>query len=164
MRVSLPVFVLLSMLLGTGLAHGQSGELKEPEKARQLSGNSPEARAHLRDVERFLSTAEDVDGEINEYVRGEIKRRKAFINRSYERLMNDVDLVQRERRIEAIEYFERFLRKYPSHEQHSPNALFRLAELYFEKASTDHQVAIDAFDAEMDAYESGDLETEPMEP
>lgn len=137
-------------------------------KKRALDGNPMEAellKAEFQeDAERFLSTAAEVDNEINRVVEQEISRRKAFIAKGYDRLVSDIDLVQRELRLEAIRYLEAFIRKYPGHPEYTPDALFRLAELYYEKSSIDYAMIMDAYDVAAEQFSKGEISREPEQP
>lgn len=104
----------------------------------------PDERARtLKEVEevarRFTETSDEFDGEMKSMVLREIRRRRSFLTRSYRKRIDDIDVVQRARRLEAIAALERFIERYPRHPKHTPDAMFRLAELYFEKSQTDNE-------------------------
>ena len=88
-----------------------------------------------KDVDWFLEVGADYKSEINSGVRGELLRRRDFLNRSFDRLISQKDSELNDRRQNAIAYFEAFVRKYPGHLDYTPDAMFRLGELYFENAS-----------------------------
>ncbi|MBW2225352.1 MAG: tetratricopeptide repeat protein, partial [Deltaproteobacteria bacterium] len=62
-----------------------------------------------------------------------------------------------EARENAIRIFEEFIRSYPQHAKYTPDAMFRLGELYFERSALDFQKLYD--DAQV-AREAGDLTAE----
>ncbi len=151
------------------LCVGSATAFAGPEIKRVTVQGSPVEAELLKnemkvDVQRFLSTGMEVDREINDFVQLEIQRRKSFINKGYERLITDVDLAQRDLRLEAIRYLESFLRKYPDHDELTPDAMFRLAELYYEKSSVDFSIAMDLYDEQLERFERGELQSEPEQP
>ena len=117
-----------------------------------------------KEVGKFQEVGRELNSEVNGLVRDEIKRREAFINDSYARLISDVDVEQQRRRLEAIDAFQRFVAKYPNHPEYTPDAMFRLAELYYEKSSTDFTVAMDNYDKQSDLYNRGKIPSEPVQP
>ena len=114
--------------------------------------------AEFRDVARELNT------EVNDLVRNEIGRREAFVSESYERVVGEIDVEQQRRRLEAIDVFQRFVAKYPNHPEHTPDAMFRLAELFYEKSSSDFTTAMNNYDKELDLYNRGKIPSEPVQP
>jgi TolA-binding protein len=64
-------------------------------------------------------------------------------------------------RLAAIELFERFVAKYPSDPRYTPDAMFRLGELYFERDSILQQNALEAF---MEARDKGVETAQGVEP
>ena len=158
--------------LFVGLLFASSGatstELPANWKRKAVQGNALEMEKEKGDFEisarRFLETARAVDEEINGTVEREINRRKNFIRQGYERLVTDIDLSQRELRLEAIRNLEAFVRKYPDHDIHTPDALFRLAELYYEKSAVDYSVAMDVYDEAVARFEAGKAGKEPEQP
>ena len=69
-------------------------------------------------------------------------------------------------RLNAIAAFERFVAKYPGDLTYTPDAMFRLGELYFERDAIRQQVEMDAYlderDRLMEAGESNDALQEPQ--
>ena len=60
----------------------------------------------------------------------------AYIRSRYSRLLDKLTAEERIRRKTAIERFEKFLQKYPRNPKYTLDAQFRLAELYFERSTT----------------------------
>ena len=70
------------------------------------------------------------------------------------------------RRDEAIERFDAFLARYPNNPKYTPDALFRLAELHFEKSNEAYVAKLEAYDAHLEDYDAGrvdDLDPEPVQ-
>ncbi len=117
-RLALPV------ALATVLAV-QCGTMAAPGPATQFED----------DVRRYMETGRDYEAEMAEWVRQRVARRKKAVERGCKRLRSDADRVDAQRRLSAIGAFEAFIRKYPDEPFYTPDAMFRLAELYYERAS-----------------------------
>ena len=104
-----------------------------------------------------------VEGQ-TELVRFKYQKQKDQLASQYERRIETLELEERERRAEAIERFEVFLQKYPGDPVYTPDAMFRLAELYFEKSSDDFLRESRAYEEELIAADEGRRETEPEPP
>ena len=165
---------LVCVTLTPGLAGAQESDSPTPPPTtpRQDEGIRPflagEHEAALREIEeaagRFRSMSRDYDGEMRILVLREVQRRRRFLERSYGKRIEDIDVVQRQRRLEAIEALQRFVGRYPNHPKHTPDAMFRLAELYFEKAQVDNEVMLTQYERDRDLYDRGKIPEEPQEP
>ena len=62
----------------------------------------------------------------------------------YERQLLELEKEERTERLDAIAVLERFLARFPSEKRATPAVMFRLAELYFERSSDEHLVAMRA--------------------
>src|SRR5262249_28519055 len=60
------------------------------------------------------------------------------------------DKEARDRRRDAIAMFEAFLLKYPNDKRWTPDAMFRLAELYYEKSAEEYLDADEAYKKALD--------------
>lgn len=97
-------------------------------------------------------------------IRVEYEAQKAVLSKQYEARIEDLEAEERVRRMEAIERFEAFLRKYPDQDRYTPDAMFRLAELYFEKSSDDFLRESRGYEDELVAWEEGRRPDEPRAP
>ena len=95
-------------------------------------------------------------------VRGYREAATAVIKQMYQRRMSEIrgkydpqitlnEQEEKQRRMDAIAMFESFLRKYPADKRWSPDAMFRLAELYYEKSSDEFLVATEAYQKSLDS-------------
>ena len=108
-------------------------------------GQPLDAKAELQGIEtevrRFEEATREYSGTVTHIVQQEYgKKRKALMSR-YQGQLDQLDKDVRVRRDSAILLFESFLAKYPSDDRWSPDAMFRLAELYFEKNFDDYLAA-----------------------
>ena len=72
--------------------------------------------------------------------------------------------LERERRVAAIKEFEKFVAKYPNNDKYTPDAIFRLAELHFERSADEFLVATEKYDDAMADFDEGKIKTEPTPP
>lgn len=97
-----------------------------------------------------------------EAVRGYREAATAVIKQTYQRRMDEIrgkyepqiainEQEEKQRRGDAIAMFESFLRKYPNDKRWTPDAMFRLAELYYEKSSEEFLTATEAYQKSLDA-------------
>ena len=72
------------------------------------------------------------------------------INAKYDPQIDLNDREARDRRRDAIAMFEAFLLKYPNDKRWTPDAMFRLAELYYEKSAEEYLDADEAYKKALD--------------
>lgn len=131
-------------------------------------GASPEV---AKEVEAFQKSYLRYEREIGSYrsevgriVQDEYDQRRAEIEAVYDKEIKGLEILERERRDEAIAAFEEFLRKYPNNARYTPDVIYRLAELYFEKANDDYLLADERFQRQLELFELGRIADEPESP
>ncbi len=116
-----------------------------------------EAQALLAEYTDAMRAFERTGLSMREEVRAAIKRqankRIRYIRSLYKSQVDREEALQTKYRVAAIARFERFIRRYPNHPVHTPDALFRLAELYYEDVE---YAWADAEDAREEARERGE--------
>ena len=80
----------------------------------------------------------------SQIVQKQFDERRRFLADNYEQAIRDLEVLERNEREAAIARFEEFLARYPDDPQYTPDAMFRLAELYYEKANDDFELALEA--------------------
>ena len=119
----------------------------------------------LRDAgSRFQRVGRDYREEIRSVVTTEVNQRKKYLNEGYGKQITQIQQVEQRRRRDAIAAFRQFVERYPNHSIHTPDAMFRLAELYFEESELEDQRAEDDHDRLVDLYERGKIAAEPPQP
>ena len=73
------------------------------------------------------------------------------INAKYDPQIAFNDKEAKERRRDAIAMFENFLHQYPNDKRWTPDAMFRLAELYYEKSAEEFLDADEAYKKAIDS-------------
>lgn len=118
--------------------------------------------AYERAMKLYRQEVKDLDRTIRDIVDAEYRSRRARINAYFQAEVDALRVEERALRGRAIDEFETFLRRFPDDPDHTPDVLFRLAELYYEK--TEDQFLIDdmAYEDQYRQYEQG-LIAEPPE-
>ncbi|MDQ3036226.1 MAG: tetratricopeptide repeat protein [Myxococcota bacterium] len=115
---------------------------------------SAEQVAALREMEaevgRFTKSGTSYREAIRSILRREYMQRRRDREQGYARQIREEERLQNEARERAIRLFERFVRRYPDDPTYTPDAMFRLGELYYERSAIAFQ----------DAALSGDMPEE----
>jgi tetratricopeptide (TPR) repeat protein len=111
-----------------------------------------ELRAVEKDFRKYEAAARDYQRTVDHLVKRAYLKKIKDTKDKYEKQIKAEEAALAQRRLEAIKIFEEFLRKHPSHRTHTPNAIFRLAELYYEKAFEEYVAALDDFPKRQEAY------------
>lgn len=131
-------------------------------------GPSPE---ELREFQEMLSIVEDFSeqsaafkAEVQVIIERKYEEQREAAVASYTRAIVELENQEIARREEAIEVFERFLAKYPSDPGYTPGALWRLAELHYERAARELALAEAEFEKKIQAFTRGESRQEPVPP
>ena len=118
---------------------------------------TPEQIAALREMEaevaRFSQAGGAYGNTVVSLVRREYLRQRRGRNQWYARQIREEERLLDEARENAIRQFERFVRRYPDDPTYTPDAMFRLGELYYERSAIQFQEGYDEAQARMDAGE-----------
>jgi len=112
---------------------------------------TPEQIAALREMEaelaRFSSVGRSYRDSVNSILVREYQRRRRERQAGYARQIREEERLQNEARERAIRLFEAFIRRYPNDPTYTPDAMFRLGELYYERSALRFQDAALAGDS-----------------
>jgi len=148
-------------------------EKAEAEAAKKAAGAEDEAAKASSDkdrqafedvVTRYSEAAQDYQRESYAILKLSINEQRAWIDKLYSKQAGDLDDAERQRRMEAIARFKRFVKRYPTNEKYTPDAMFRLAELYYERAQVAFGDALDSHDEKRQLYSRGKIPEEPRSP
>ncbi|WP_428269313.1 hypothetical protein [Haliangium sp.] len=98
------------------------------------------------DFERYQAAAEGHYTRMRDAVVRDLRRRSARLARQVEVDTRSADEVRKQRRLEATALLEEFIEKHPNHGQFTPDAMFRLADIYLDEADEE----IERIEAEAD--------------
>jgi len=134
------------------------------EWVRDRGRQADEAQGVETAAKRFEEAAAEYRGEVRALLKGDVAGRTGNINQAYNKRIDDLDAEQRTLREEAIARLERFIKMHNDHPRYTPDAMFRLAELYYEKGQSDYAVQMDDYDKQVTLYKRGKREEMPPEP
>jgi cellulose synthase operon protein C len=124
-----------------------------------------------REILELLSIVGDYETQAKEYkkevqyiIERKYNEQQEAVSHSYDRVLGDLEKQKDQERLAAIEIFEKFLAKYPEDPNYTPGALWRLAELHFEKSELEFNQEQDKFQQELSEFNKGQRKTEPVEP
>ncbi|MCZ6805328.1 MAG: hypothetical protein O7F08_00115, partial [Deltaproteobacteria bacterium] len=130
---------------------------RPPPTEQQLEG----LRQLEEEVDRFTESGGTYRDTVTSLVRREYLQQRRARDRWYGVQIETEDQAFNEAREEAIRIFEEFIRRYPDHPKYTPDAMFRLGELYFEESAIDFQ---QLYDRAQVAREVGDVTAEDSLP
>src|SRR5713101_7212062 len=153
---SIAVAAVLAISLSARAAEpGQASPVSAPSKNRYLQGlgRTPEEEKQLEEISRALESYEQDAKEFRRDVQVLVEKRydekRNGLGESYEKAIRDLEIVERQERLDAIAQFENFLKRYPNDRKYTPDAMFRLAELYYERSSDDQVIAMRAYEDQL---------------
>ncbi len=111
----------------------------------------------------FRRAAGEFRTEVREFITDEIRKRQRKINDTYQTQIDKIDSEQDKLRKEAIARLEGFIFRHREHDRYTPDAMFRLAELYYEDSVAAYNYSQDHFDERQDLYNRGKLLDPPNE-
>ena len=148
----------LTCLCAPALAAGGSVQSKESDPAEDL------VRQMAEQVRRFEDIVGEYRQDMSRVVELKYQEKRDYIEESFKGRVKELEAEERKRRLDAIARFEEFLRRYPQHPLYTPDALFRLAELYFGRANDEYLRALESYDTRIEAFTSGKTKEQPAEP
>ena len=116
------------------------------------------------DYEIYVQTANEFKRVIANIIKVEYGKRKIQIEKEFGKQIEEEERLEDEARLSAIEYFEEFLAKYPANPTYTPDAMFRLSELYYEQSYVEYDEAMDVYNQQFALYQQKKLAEEPIEP
>jgi cellulose synthase operon protein C len=109
-------------------------------------GRTPDEKALLDElsaaIERYEAESKDFRREVQLLVEKKYEDKRNTLANSYEKALRDLEVLERRDRLDAIAAFEEFLQRYPNDPRYTPDVIFRLAELYYEKSSDEQSLAM----------------------
>ncbi|HYO53806.1 tetratricopeptide repeat protein [Archangium sp.] len=120
---------------------------QQPARSRFSGlGRTPEQEKLLEElseaVQRYEEESREYKREIQRLIEKKYQEKRDRLADSYEKAISGLEAQERQERLEAIARFEEFLRRYPDEPRYTPDVMFRLAELYYERSSDSHLVAM----------------------
>lgn len=113
--------------------------------------------------ETFRRAAASYRQEVKDFVTAEIQGRARQAAAGYNGQIEQLEDAQMELRREAIARLEAFVYRHREHDVYTPDALFRLAELYYEDTVANYNRSQDNFAKQMDLYNRGKILDPPVD-
>lgn len=135
-----------------------------PTPAAAPGGVSPEMIELAEEMASFEKEIADYRKDVAKLVEQQFALKKVEVQQKYDAAVSKFVEEERKRREEAILRFEEFLNRYPDHPQYTPDALFRLAELHFEKAYDGYLDALEQYEGDLKRFDAGEMPEPPSEP
>lgn len=134
----LALALLVSLPLAAAGAPGSAANgLPSPDAAKELDSLQGA-------IGRFEEANKDYRGTVAHVVQEEYIQKRKQLMAKYQSQLDSEERDERRHRESAIKLFEDFLRRYQNDERWTPDAMFRLAELYFEKSNDEYLAASQA--------------------
>jgi cellulose synthase operon protein C len=115
-------------------------------------------------VKRFEKNAAEYSETSKKMLEHKYQTKRSRVHDLYEGQIALMESDQRKRRVSAIEKLEHFVERYPDNPVYTPDVMFRLSELYFERSYDEYFLARRDFDKNIDSWDSDSGEPEPEEP
>ncbi len=132
---------------GAQQAPGQPEPLRQETARRSLADEDVEELASS--IRVFEAEAKEYRREVRSLVEKKYEDKRRFLSNSYEQGIRDLEVHERKERQDAIAQFEEFLARYPADPAYTPDAMFRLAELYYERSNDEFNQAVAAWRGEV---------------
>jgi tetratricopeptide (TPR) repeat protein len=151
-----------------GVADNSNGGLgNEPQvQIRARPAPTPEQLNALRvledEINGFTSRGDSYRQSVNGLLRREHENQLTRLRRGYERQITAEQQAEALARRNAISIFERFIESYPTDADHTPDVMFRLAELYYDEAKYAKLEADERFDRARAEREAANMPTDDM--
>ncbi|HKP63400.1 MAG TPA: tetratricopeptide repeat protein, partial [Polyangiales bacterium] len=97
------------------------------------------------ETQRFMKIGGSYRDTLAALLKREYLRKRYSQDQSYARQVHDEEVLEDKSRLDAIALFEKFLAKYPDDPRYTPDAMFRLGELYFERDAILQQQAMETY-------------------
>ncbi len=152
------------------LAQGNKADSKDGKKSGAASmaerikrAPTPEEIQELKqgrktDVELLIRRTHDFRDIVDGMVRRVYQQRRTFIDDSFKVRIKAEEALAKKTRLAAIAYFEEFLKKYPNDSRYTPDAMYRLAELYYDDSFMLYQDKLEEYAVAQDEGRGDDLD------
>lgn len=166
------LLVLMCVFAPGNLLAQQSEDNAEKSEATPIEieeGDYPLAAKDVAAaVKRFTKRASEFQSDIAGTVEENFEHRDKVIDRKYEAELARFEKQEMSVILSAIEKFESFVKRFPKEKQYTPDAMFRLAELYYQKArqefNQNREQRIAEYEKQLDMFDEGLIDDEPKAP
>jgi tetratricopeptide (TPR) repeat protein len=123
------------------------GQQRAPDQRPLTEEEKKELKAVEGDYDQFIRAADEHDRRMRDMAKREFDARTAELEKRYAERIAKTQLDQVNRHAETIALLEKFLQDHPNHETFTPDAKFRLADLYLDAADAEVEAKLAALDS-----------------
>jgi TolA-binding protein len=152
----------VALLVACALLSLARPSLAQRSRAQPTPAQLEALRTVESEVAAFAQRAEGYRRSLERALEGAHERDLAAVRQQFERQIAAERSLEARARSRAIAVFERFVHDHPSEEQHTPDVLLRLAELYFDEARWQRLEADEALDRARSERERAGLSTDDL--
>lgn len=136
---------------------------KVPDDTVSLSAEarSKEIKKNQKTYEAFRAAAQEYLDEVRALVRKRYRERRNLIAGGFEARIQVLEKRETLKRQTTIAYFKAFLEKYPNDPAYSPDAIYRLAELIYEKEYEEYLARAGRYEEDLKRFENKEISEEP---
>ena len=116
------------------------------------------------EVAKFMHSGAAYRDTVVSIVRREYTRQRRAQDEGYGRQIREEETAQNAARERAIELFERFIERYPNDPAYTPDSMFRLGELYYERSALQFQEGMETFNTERERRQNAHESTDELRP
>ena len=111
------------------------------EEPATAEATGRELQEYLDAHQRWSEQNEEFRKDVQLLIERKYEERRKKLGDTFEAQLKDLETDERSLRRSAIERFEAFVARYPEEPRTTPDAIFRLAELYFEQSKDEQRLA-----------------------
>ncbi len=172
--VKISGFLLVLLAFSATVYAAKKSEQKEHVKKSASEGSKDSSivvdekafskRYLERQILYYEQKAKEFQSDIRALLKKTVEEKQRQVADKYDKVIDKETKKELEAREDAIILFEQFIKKYPRKPSYTPRALYRLAELYYEKAVIEQDKANDKYEQQVELFEKGELKKEPVPP
>ena len=117
------------------------GGSRVEEEAATPEATERELRDYLDAHQRWSEQNDEFRKDVQLLIERKYDERRRKLSDTFEAQLKDFETDERNMRRSAVERFEAFIARYPDEPRTTPDAMFRLAELYFEQSKDEQRLA-----------------------
>ena len=169
------ILLLLFPTLAWGTAKKTSSNTKNTAKSafEKITATTKKSKKEARVVEQitakqrtaellkvrkagriFLKASGEYLREMGIFVKKRYLEKRTLVAGGYEARLSSIEKKERLSRQLSIQRFIAFVRKYPKHQKFTPDAMYRLSELYYDKEFLDYLAATKKYEEEFQRFEN----------
>lgn len=140
----------------------QSGESEIFEFV--VDSNQFNAGYFERQILRYEKLIGEYQSDLKSLIKRDVQEKERTVNEKYEKVIEREEARESASREDAIKLFEEFIKKYPDNSKYTPGAMYRLAELYYERSMINYGHKYSEYEKLIDKYDKKLIKVEPTEP